>query len=137
MCVESEIPAIKKLAAQYNAKILVDEIQNAGALSGIANGLKHSKNNWSLAVSCDMPFFDFEILKAVTLQKTLAVIPVVGGWRQMLGAFYHKSAAEIFFGELANNQRKILDAVKKKILTNLQKLQTVKKIFSTSTLAQI
>ena len=115
LCVESEIPAIKKLAAQYNAKILVDEIQNAGALSGIANGLKHSKNNCSLAVSCDMPFFDFEILKAVTLQKTLAVIPVVGGWRQMLGAFYHKSAAEIFFGELANNQRKILDAVKKNL----------------------
>ena len=113
LCVESETAPIKKLAAQYNAKILVDTIQNAGALSGIANGLKHSKNNWSLAVSCDMPFFDFEILKAVTLPEVLAVIPVANGRRQMLGAFYHKSAAEIFFQELANNQNKILDAVKK------------------------
>lgn len=113
LCVESDTPPIKNLAAQFNAKILVDEIKNAGALSGIANGLKHSKNSWSLAVSCDMPFFDFEILKSVELQKVWAVIPVTEGRAQMLGAFYHKSAAEIFFDELRNGQRKILDAIKK------------------------
>lgn len=36
---------ICQLAEKYNAKIIVDEIQNSGALSGIANGLKHAKND--------------------------------------------------------------------------------------------
>lgn len=113
LCVEENFSRVRKLGAKYDAKILVDEVRNAGALSGITNGLQHSKNDCSLAVSCDMPFFDFEILKSIDLSEVSAVIPIVGGRRQMLGAFYHKSATEIFSYELANNRRKISDAVAK------------------------
>ena len=39
LCVEEELPSLKILADRYGAKILVDEIREAGAMSGIANGL--------------------------------------------------------------------------------------------------
>ena len=113
LCVECNSLHINRIAEKYNAKIIVDEIQNSGALSGIANGLKHAKNDWSLAISCDIPFLEFDILKSFTLSEASAVIPITGEKKQLLCAFYHKSASEIFFDELKHNQRKILTAVEK------------------------
>ena len=113
LCVEKNSSRIAALATKYNAQILIDQIQNAGALSGIVNGLQHSKNDWILALSCDMPFFDFEILKSVTLSNDTSIIPIVDNRRQMLSAFYHKSAMEIFLRELENHRNKISDAVEK------------------------
>lgn len=39
LCVEEELPALKVLAQSYGSKILVDEIHDAGAMLGLANGL--------------------------------------------------------------------------------------------------
>lgn len=113
LCVEAKIARLELLAEKYGAKMLVDEISAAGPLAGIVSGLTRSKNPWALAVSADMPFFDFEIFSAIELPEVLAVVPEVGGRLQMLGAFYHKAAAGIFAQELSRGQRKILDAIKK------------------------
>lgn len=115
LCVEADLPALKTLAEKYGAKLLIDEIKNAGALSGIANGLGKIKTGWALAVSADMPFFDFGVLKPLmeNFPSAQAIIPEVGGRLQTLAAFYKKDLAEIFSRELASGQRKILAAIKK------------------------
>ena len=115
LCVEEESSPLKILAARFGAKILVDKIHDAGAMAGLANGLAHIKTDWALAVSADMPFFDFATVLPLTekFSDVQAVIPEVGSRRQMLAAFYRRELAEIFASELAQGQRKIFAAIKK------------------------
>ena len=86
LCVEENLPALKILAEKFGAKILLDKVRDAGAMAGLAVGLANIKTDWALAVSADMPFFDFAILRPLTekFSSAQAVIPVVGGRRQML-----------------------------------------------------
>ena len=115
LCVEDELPALKILAQRYGAKLLVDKIHDAGPMAGLANGLAHIKTDWALAISADMPFFNFAPLLPLTenFSDVQAVIPEVGSRRQMLAAFYRRELAEIFASELAQGQRKLFAAIKK------------------------
>ena len=113
LCVEQNYPKINALAQKFGANILIDEIKNAGAMSGIANGLKNIKTNWAFAVSADMPFFDFNILNSTNFNDNQAIIPLVNGKFQPLAAFYHKNLANFFLNELLSGQRKIFNAIKK------------------------
>ena len=114
LCVEEELHALKTLAARYGARLLVDAVKDSGAMAGLAVGLRAVKTDWALAVSADMPFFDF---KALPLQmeaaSAQAIIPLVDGRRQMLAAFYRRELAGIFEQELARGQRKIFAAIEK------------------------
>ena len=115
LCVEEKLPALETLSKRFGAELLVDKIRDAGPMAGLANGLERIKTDWALAISADMPFFDFEILKPLIkdLTPAQAIIPEVGGRRQMLAAFYKKDLAEIFEQELAVGQRKLFAAIKK------------------------
>ena len=115
LCVEEKLPALENLSKRFGAEFLVDKIRDAGPMAGLANGLGRIKTDWALAVSADMPFFNFEILKPLmkNLTPAQAIIPEVGGRRQMLAAFYRKDLAEIFLAELAGGQRKLFAAIKK------------------------
>lgn len=113
LCVEQNYSKINALAQKFGANILIDEIKNAGAMSGIANGLKNIKTNWAFAVSADMPFFDFNILNSTNFNDNQAIIPLVNGKFQPLAAFYHKNLANFFLNELLSGQRKIFNAIKK------------------------
>ena len=115
LCVEEKLPALETLSRRFGAELLLDEIRGAGPMAGLANGLGRIKTDWALAVSADMPFFDFEILKPLmkSLTPAQAIIPEVGGRRQMLAAFYRRELAETFARELAHGQRKLFAAVKK------------------------
>jgi len=113
LCVEQNSPKINAMAQKFGANILIDEIKNAGAMSGIANGLKSIKTNWAFAVSADMPFFDFNILNSTNFNDNQAIIPLVNGKFQPLAAFYHKNLANFLLNELLSGQRKIFNAIKK------------------------
>lgn len=113
LCVEENLPALKSLSDKFGAKILIDEIKDAGAMSGIANGLKNMKTDWAFVVSADMPFFDFNVLNTANFSSAQAVIPFVSGKFQPLAAFYHKSIVDLFLNELSSGQRKIFNAIKK------------------------
>lgn len=113
LCVEENLQALSILAEKFGAKLLIDEFKDCGAMSGIANGLKNIKTDFALAISADMPFFDFEILKSITNFDSQAIIPISGGKRQMLAAFYHRELANLFLNELLRGQRKIFAAIKK------------------------
>ncbi len=114
LCVEENLPALEILSEKFGAKILVDEVKNSGPMAGLAIGLANIKTNWALAVSADMPFFDFKMLSPLAEKfSTQALIPIVGGRFQPLAAFYRRELAEIFFKELSIGQRKIFAAIKK------------------------
>ena len=119
LCVEKNLDFIQKLADKYQAKILIDEIQNCGPISGLIGGLQNIKNEFAAAISADMPFFEFKSL--IPLINQLNTEKVIMFERQPLAAIYHKSLAEIFKNALANDQRKlqiIIDQVPHKIITN-------------------
>ena len=115
LCVEDELPALKTLAEKFGATLTVDEIKDSGPMAGLAVGLARIKTDWALAISADMPFFDFETLFPLTekFSAAQAVIPIVNGKFQSLAAFYRREVAEIFSRELLNGQRKIFSAIKK------------------------
>ena len=132
LCVEENFAEIKILAEKYHTKILVDEIKNAGALSAISNGLQKISTDFAFVISVDQPFFEFEILKSLPLEKNFSIIPEVGGKFQMLAAIYHKTAGEIFLQEILGGRRKIFDAVKK-IPHKFIKLNCEEKFFNVNT----
>lgn len=136
LCVEENLPALNDLAKKFGASILIDQISNAGAMSGIANGLKNSKTDWAFAISADMPFFDFNVMNSTNFSSAQAVIPFVGGKFQPLAAFYHKNLANFFLSELLNGQRKILDAIKK-IPHSIAELSAEEKFFNVNTPADL
>lgn len=137
LCVEEELPALKILAQRYDAKILVDEIHDAGAMAGLSNGLARIQTDWALAVSADMPFFDFDVLEPLAEKfSAQAVIPEVGGRHQMLAAFYRRELAELFSQELSNGQRKIFAAIKK-IPHEVVKISTEELFFNVNTPADL
>ena len=114
LCVEENLPVFSNFEP-LGIKILVDEVKNSGPMAALAVGLSKIHNDWALAVSTDIPFFDFDALKPLTnkISDVQAVIPICGGKNQMLAAFYHKNLAKIFANELASGQRKLFNAIKK------------------------
>lgn len=114
LCVEENLSVLKILSEKFGAKILVDEVKSSGPMAGLAIGLANIKMDWALAISADMPFFDFKMLRPLTEKfSTQALIPIVGGKFQPLASFYRRELAEIFSRELLSGQRKIFAAIKK------------------------
>ena len=105
LCVEKHTDFIELLTKKYKSVILIDEIQNAGPMSGLAKGLSNIHTQWALAVSCDMPFFEFGVVKP--LLDNLTDSKVVMFDHQPLAALYHKSLTEIFKKSLSEGQRKL------------------------------
>lgn len=115
LCVEDELSALKNLATKYGVRLIVDEIKNSGPLSAISQGLSASKTDWNLAVSTDMPFFEFTAVAKLTekFSSAQAVLPEVDGRAQPLAGFYRREVAKLFRGEVLSGQRKIIEAIKK------------------------
>ena len=117
LCVEGHSEFIDLLAKKYKAVIMIDEILNAGPMSGLANGLSNISTQWALVVSCDMPFFEFEMVKS--LSDNLTNSKVVMFDHQPLAAFYHHSMSEVFKRALNEGRRKlqfVINQVPHKIL---------------------
>lgn len=138
LCVEDELPALKDLASRYGAKLLVDEIKNSGPLSAMSTGLNAVNTAWNLAVSADMPFFEFATVAPLTanFSTAQAVLPEVGGRVQPLAGFYRRELAEVFKREVLRGQRKIMSAVKK-IPHELAAVGDVANFFNVNTLGEL
>ena len=118
LCVEERLIFIEELSKKYSAKILVDKTQGAGPISGLISGLNNIKTQWALAVSCDMPFFDFTKFKPF-LNELNDEIKILMSKKQPMAAFYHKSLADDFYKLLISRQRKLqllIDKVPHKII---------------------
>jgi molybdopterin-guanine dinucleotide biosynthesis protein A len=93
-----------------------DLIKNTGPLAGIYTGLRYSKTENNLIVSCDVPLINTVILQKLIDQKNDAseVIQLQSQGKNMpLIALYKKSCEVIFMEELHQNQKKLQKALKK------------------------
>lgn len=93
-----------------------DLVKNAGPLAGIYTGLKYSKTENNLIVSCDVPLINTEVLQKLTEQTndSSEVIQLQSKRKNMpLIAMYKKQCMNIFKEELKQDQRKVKKALEK------------------------
>jgi molybdopterin-guanine dinucleotide biosynthesis protein A len=104
-----------------SVRVLTDVYPGRGSLGGIFTGLEASGEPWSLAVACDMPFLNAELLRYVIEASAGvdAVIPRLGGRPEPLHALYSKACLAPMERMLQAGQLKIaplFDAVKVRYL---------------------
>ncbi len=99
----------------FGYRVYSDLIKNAGPLAGIYTGLKHTKTDKNIVLSCDVPFVTKEVLVELInncKDQDVTICENDGRTHQLIGV-YNKSCADYFKQELANNQRKIKLAIQK------------------------
>ncbi len=105
-----------KAYESFGFKCYEDLIKNTGPLAGIYTGLRYSKTDNNLIVSCDIPLIKTAVLQKLIDQKndTSEVIQLQSQGKNMpLIALYKKSCEVIFMEELYQNQKKVQKALKK------------------------
>lgn len=110
LCVEDDKPELKRLAARYGATVCLDRSERQGPLAGLSAGLAHMSTDWALAISGDMPFFDFAAVRPLRPKcqpGVQVVLPVAGGRRQPLSGFYHRSLAALCQTALRQGERRL------------------------------
>ncbi len=64
--VANDVERFEKL----RARVVRDEIPNAGSLGGLYSGLNAARNEWAMAVACDMPFLNVALLQFLVSLST-------------------------------------------------------------------
>ena len=91
-----------------------DHIENAGPLAGIYSGLKHTKTEYNLVLSCDIPLITSEILKKLidAIDDETEIIQIESEGKTMpLIALYKKQCEHIFIKLLNEGERRLQFAV--------------------------
>ena len=98
------------LAAEYGAMLVADEIPAQGPAAAIAAGLPAAETEWSLVLSGDMPFYDFELVRTLLPYAngdTQVILPTLSGYWQPLAALYRRDAGATFAAAIARGDRKL------------------------------
>ena len=100
---------LQALCQKYGMELVADARRDAGQREGLRAGLERLQADYALAVSCDMPLFDYAVLKPLfaAVQGELAVIPVVKGRRQPLAGLYHRDILPQVEASLAQGDYKL------------------------------
>jgi len=90
-------------------RIALDLYPNSGSLGGIFSGLAAASSQWSLVVSCDMPFLNADLLRHMLAlrQGADAVVPVVEGRPEPTHALYAKACLPFIEQRLQAQELKI------------------------------
>ena len=92
-----------------------DLILNSGPIAGIYSGLKHSKTENNLVLSCDIPLVKSSILEIVIKNNDSdkEVIQLMNEQNRMpLIALYKKRLAPYFLSQLNKGQRRLMDVIR-------------------------
>jgi molybdopterin-guanine dinucleotide biosynthesis protein A len=98
------------LPATCEAEVVVDFYPDKGPLGGIYTGLLASDSSYTLAVACDMPFLNIELLRyMIELSPAFdAVVPRLGeGKVEPLHAIYSKNCLDNMKTQLEHNQLEV------------------------------
>ena len=98
------------LAAEYGAMLVTDENPAQGPAAAIAAGLSAAETEWSLVLSGDMPFYDFELVRTLLPYAdgdTQVILPTLSGYWQPLAALYQRDAGAVFATAIARGDRKL------------------------------
>lgn len=100
-----------------------DIIENAGPLSGVYTGLKHSNTSHNLVLSCDIPLIKTKVLEKITdhIDEQHDIIQVTSnGITMPLIAFYNKRCEEKLFALLNKGERRMKTLTKSLIVKNIE-----------------
>jgi len=122
----------KKSYEKFGYPVYEDLIKEKGPLAGIYTGLKYSKTDKNLVLSCDVPFVSSELIQLLIGNCTDVdvVIPEKEERTHQLIGIYNKKCIELFEKELEQNQRKLKLAIEKLNYKVLDANQFEAKIFN-------
>ncbi len=111
LCVERETPELMALAERFHLTLVTDVLQGRGPMAGISRGLSLMKEEFALAVSCDMPFLSLKklsvLLETAGKEEQLkAVLPKTKRWQPLAG-LYHRDMAKNFAEALQRGDNKL------------------------------
>ena len=124
--IEHSIEALKPLVSEtiiisnnkahdaFNLKRYEDAIKDTGPLAGVYTGLKHSKTDYNLVLSCDIPLINTEVLTLLieAIDDTSEVIQIeTNNKTSPLIAVYKSSCASKFYKLLVEGERRLRYAV--------------------------
>ena len=98
----------------FNINRIKDVISDAGPLAGIYSGLKHSKHEKNIVLSCDIPRINTAVLKKLFITNNdIDIVQLKSNGNDMpLIAMYNKSCATTFEHLLKQGERKLRFAVR-------------------------
>ncbi len=100
-----------------------DIIQDSGPLAGIYSGLNHSKTDYNLVLSCDIPLIKTSILEMLINAQDgdSDIVQIVSQGKQMpLIALYKKHCEPTFFKLLQNDERRLHIALNQCKVKNIE-----------------
>lgn len=124
--IEHSIEALKPLVSEtiiisnnkahdtFNLKRYEDAIEDAGPLAGVYTGLIHSKTDYNLVLSCDIPLIHTDVLRLLmeAFDDTSEVIQIENNHKTSpLIAMYKSSCASKFYKLLVEGERRLRYAV--------------------------
>ena len=110
LAAEGERSDLTALAEEFGASLVTDEQPAQGPAAAIDAGLAAAKTEWALVLSADMPFYDFELVRALLPEATgdtQVVLPTISGYWQPLAALYRRDAGAAFGTAIARGDRKL------------------------------
>lgn len=96
---------------RFGLPIHRDILPNKGPLGGIYTALTKAKSDWVLALACDMPFVNRDLLRHMIEQTDDAadiVVPRVDGYPQGLHALYRRTCLKPIERQLEADRLKII-----------------------------
>lgn len=110
LAAEGAHAALSALAQEFGATLIADEMPAQGPAAAIAAGLRAAGTQWSLVLSADMPFYDFELVRMLLPEAkgdVQVVLPTLCGYLQPLAALYRKDVGAAFAAGIARGDRKL------------------------------
>ena len=97
------------LPLETQHRVVVDLHPGGGSLGGIFSGLSTARNQWAMAVACDMPFLNLDLVRRMLMLRdgADAVVPVLGGRPEPTHAIYSKVCLPFMEQLLLANDLKI------------------------------
>ena len=100
---------------QFGYPLVADVYENKGPVGGIYSALEHSKNEYNLILSCDIPNINTSVLQTYLLGRSNnnAITYLVDDEREYpLIGVYSKSVASLFKEAIISNKLKLIDLIK-------------------------
>ena len=98
----------------FKLRRIKDEFKDAGPLAGLYSGLKASRTEYNLVLSCDIPLITSETISLLidAIDETSEVIQIESNNQTMpLIALYKTTCKDKFYGLLKNGERRMQFAV--------------------------
>jgi molybdopterin-guanine dinucleotide biosynthesis protein A len=109
LVVVAEEARANALPLEAACRVVVDRYPGTGSLGGIFSGLAAADQPWALAVACDMPFLNLDLLRRmISLREDYdAVVPVIDGRPEPTHSLYSKSCLPYIEPRLISGDLKI------------------------------